>query len=266
VITFAIVGHNEEATVEAVIDMTRTAAGPGDRVLFVDSASTDATALVARRAGAEVLQGPIGKGAAMARAVREARTEWICFLDSDLTHATRNIPAVLRNAILHRPAAHLVGEFDCGLQAVLSNTIAVYEPLVVGLFPEVAGGLGNKPLTGFRALRRSAVPADLPPDYGVEAHINIHVAMAGGDARVVDIGKFTGKFKPHLSMGREIARAVLDAAEYYGRLARQARPAWDAWVGESLAMISIAKVSDAERDEYLSRLRAVARRPLPAPA
>jgi glucosyl-3-phosphoglycerate synthase len=266
VITFAIIGYNEEDTAGAVVNLTRAAAGPGDRVLFVDSASTDATAKVAREAGAEVLSGPLGKGAAMAVAARAATTEWICFLDSDLISASRNIASVLRQAIITQPAAHIVGEFDCGLKVVLGSTIAVYEPLVAGLFPEIAGRLGSKPLSGFRAIRRAYVPADLPPDYGVEAHLNIHVAMSGGDSRVVDVGEFTGKIKPHTTMGREIARAVLDAGEFYGRLKPRVRPAWERWVQDVLTVISINAVNDAERGPYLDRLRAAARRPLPAPA
>jgi hypothetical protein len=39
--TFVIPAHNEEATVAAIVGQARAAAGPGDRILVVDSASTD---------------------------------------------------------------------------------------------------------------------------------------------------------------------------------------------------------------------------------
>lgn len=277
VITFVIVGHNEADTVSGVVRMAQAAAGPGDRVMVVDSASTDDTVPAAQAAGAEVLLAPIGKGAAMRVAAAAVDTEWICFLDADLLHAHRSIPTVLRAAVLEQgvagteavaptavagPVATLIGEFH-EPESVLSNTLGIYTPLVAGLFPEVAGRLGSKPLTGFRAVRTDLMPRDLPDGYGAEAHINIVLAMAGGAARVVDIGRIRGKFKPHQSMGMEIADAVLDAGVRFGRLAVSARPAWVAWVHEVLGVIR-GPVPKADRDTYLTRLSAAAARPLPS--
>lgn len=263
VFTFAIVGHNEEDTVGNVIQQACAAAKPGDRVLVVDSASTDATATSARRAGVEVLTGPIGKGAAMAVAVEAARTEWICFLDADLVDAENNIPGLLRAAATGEQVDQVVGDFECGLGVILSNTMGIYEPLVAALFPEIAGRLGSKPLTGFRAVRRGFLPPLLPAGYGVEAEINIHIALSGGRSVVTPIGLFTGKFKPHPMMGEEVADAVLDAAERHGRLAPSARPAWQAWVDGVIDVISTSRVEPERQRAYLDRLLAAARRPLP---
>lgn len=265
VITFAIVGHNEADTIGHVVDMTLAAAGPRDRVIVVDSASTDGTGAVAEKHGVEVLRAPIGKGAAMSVAVSATETEWICFLDADLLNASHNIPALLKEAVTaETTAAHIVGDFDAGPKAILSNTMVIYTPLVAGLFPEIAGRLGTKPLTGFRAVRTEVMPRDLPDGYGVEAHINICIAMAGHESRVIDIGFFDGKFKPHLTMGQEIATAILDLGVRFGRLSPAARPAWEEWVAQTLRVISHTKVPDEERDAYLDRLAQAAARPLPA--
>ncbi len=264
-ITFAIVGHDEADTVAAVLAMALDAAGPDDRVLFVDSASTDDTASVAKATGVEVLMGPIGKGAAMAVAVAAARTEWLCFLDADMTVAGANIAERLRAAVLDTTADHLVGDFTDPFRGVLSNTVAIYEPLVAGLFPEVAGKLGSKPLSGFRAVRRRYIPADLPPDYGVEAALNIELTLAGAVSQVIPIGDFSGKFKPHPTMAVEIARAVLDEAELHGRLDRRQRPAYEEWVATARTAISVTKVPDPDKPAYIDRLRAAAAAPLPPP-
>lgn len=260
--TFAIVGHNEEETVGAAVRQARAAAEAGDRVVFVDSASTDATADVARRAGAEVLPAPLGKGAAMAAIAETADTEWICFLDADMVDTTHNIPGLLRSAATRTRADHVLGDFECGLGVTLSNTIAVYQPLIAALFPEIDGKLGGKPLTGFRGVRRGFLPAGLPSGYGVEAAVNIRVAMSGGRSVVQPVGRYTGKVKRHPSMGQEIAETVLAAAEQHGRIAASARPAWQAWVAGVLTLIEVGGV-DAGDERYRERLRAAASRPLP---
>jgi hypothetical protein len=53
--TLAVVGRNEAGTLARVIEQAQRAAAPGDRVWFVDSASSDDSAEIARRMGAEVI-------------------------------------------------------------------------------------------------------------------------------------------------------------------------------------------------------------------
>ena len=62
--TFVIPACNEQDNVATIVRQACQAAQRGDRVLVVDSASTDATGQRAAAAGAEVLRGPPGKGAA----------------------------------------------------------------------------------------------------------------------------------------------------------------------------------------------------------
>jgi glycosyltransferase involved in cell wall biosynthesis len=68
---------------------------PAREVVVVDDGSTDASAEVARAAGAGVrvvAQAPLGAGAARNRGVAETRAEWIAFLDAD----DRWLPSKLR--------------------------------------------------------------------------------------------------------------------------------------------------------------------------
>lgn len=264
-VTFAIVAHNEAPTVATAIQQAAMAAREGDRVLVVDSGSSDGTADTARAAGAEVLTAPAGKGQAMAIAAEAANTDWICFLDADVPEGSPNYAACLRQAAEQNGADHLLGEYQDQKTAVMSNTIALYEPLVSSLFPEAAGKFGNRPLTGFRMIRRAFLrPEDFPPDFGIEAHLNIDVLMSGGTHKVVPIGHYESRFryKPH--MGSEIAGAILDLAQCYGRLAADARPGWDQWVGEAIDVISAYRGTDQERPAFQQRLVALAHRPTPA--
>ena len=263
-ITFAILGHNEAATIANAVQQARAAAGPGDRVLAVDSGSTDDMAAVARRAGADVLTAPAGKGLAMAAAVAATDSPWMCFLDGDVDSGSPSYAAALRAAIGQTQADHLVGEFEDRAASVLSNTYAVYEPLVAGLFPEAAGRFGSKPLTGFRAVRRTFLrPGEFPPGFGIEAHLNLSVLLQGGSHAVVPIGHYSGPFRYKPYMGLEIAAAVLDLAERAGRLSPSRRPEWQAWVDEAVNIIAGYQGTEEERPAFVEQLGKLAGRPHP---
>jgi glucosyl-3-phosphoglycerate synthase len=261
--TFIIPAHNEQDSVATIVGQARRAARPGDRVLVVDSGSTDGTSGRAADAGAEVLRGPLGKGAAMMAGLDATVTPWVCFLDADLMSSDDNVPALLREAAVGGATDHVVGDWEyADPGTILSNTFTIYEPLVARFFPEVAGRLGANSLTGYRAVRRACVGNRLPPDFGVEAHLNITVAMAGGRSSVLFLGVIASRFRHKPVMGREIGRAVLDLAVAHGRLDPGDYPMWSRWVEAGVA--EIAEVDDTGgRSRALARLFAAVRRPMP---
>ncbi|MGV9308235.1 MULTISPECIES: glycosyltransferase family 2 protein [unclassified Nonomuraea] len=262
--TFVIPAHNEEATVATIVGQARAAARPGDRVLVVDSASTDATAERAAAAGAEVLRGPKGKGAAMNAAIDVAGAEWVCFLDADLVSSEVNIAAELRAAAASSTAGHVVGDYEYDHPGtILSSTFTIYEPLTDRFFPET-GFMGANALTGYRAVRRSLLTDPLPPDFGVESFLNITLALAGARAEVRHLGVIGSRFRPTGgSMAREIGTAILDLAMAHGRLDSGERGAWEAWLEEGVAAIA-PQAADGGRSATLSRLFAAVRRPMPS--
>ncbi|MET9344636.1 glycosyltransferase [Nonomuraea sp. NPDC003804] len=262
--TFVIPAHNEEATVATIVGQARAAARPGDRVLVVDSASTDATAERAAAAGAEVLRGPKGKGAAMNAAIDVAGTAWVCFLDADLVSSEVNIAAELRAAAASSTAGHVVGDYEYDHPGtILSSTFTIYEPLTDRFFPET-GFMGANALTGYRAVRRSLLTDPLPPDFGVESFLNITLALAGARAEVRHLGVIGSRFRPTGgSMAREIGTAILDLAMAHGRLDSGERGAWEAWLEEGVAAIA-PQAADGGRSATLSRLFAAVRRPMPS--
>ncbi len=261
--TFVIPAHNEQDTVATVVAQALQACQPGDRVLVVDSASTDGTGGKAAAAGAEVLVGPLGKGAAMNAALEVIDTPWVCFLDADLGSSRANVPALLRAAAVGGTADHVAGDWEYDDPGtILSNTFTLYEPLVTRFFPEVAGKLGANSLTGYRAVRRSYLNTLLPNDFGVEAHINITVGLAGGTIAVQHLGVIASRFRYKPAMGTEIAAAVLQLAMSSGRLDPLDRPLWNDWVSEGAA--TIAGIDEAGgRSRALASLFTAIRRPMP---
>jgi glucosyl-3-phosphoglycerate synthase len=262
-ITFVILAHNEEDTISDVTSNVRAAVSSADRLLVVDSGSTDATPHRARDAGAEVLSGPLGKGAAMEAGVRATTGEFVCFLDADQTYADQNIALRLAEEIRSNTAPdHVVGDFDDGLFAILTNTDGFYNPLVQELFPEVHGHFGSKPLTGFRIVRRTFLDLPLPAHFGVEAHLNITSTMAGAAVSLVHLGRFTGKLKANKSRTLEITGTILDLAERYRRIDPDERGAWEAWVSTVYGVAS-GWGPDTDQEEYRAALMTAAGAPFP---
>jgi glucosyl-3-phosphoglycerate synthase len=263
VFTFVIPARNEEETIATIVGHARAAAQAGDRVLVVDSASSDATARRASAAGAEVLYGPRGKGAAMAVAIAHSTSPWLCFLDADLVSADVNVPATLRLAAASGTADHIVGDYEyADVSTILSSTFTIYEPLVAEFFPEV-GALGANSLTGYRAIRRSFLGSVLPTHFGVESHLNITIAMAGGTAAVCQLGVIASRFRYKPDMCREIAGSLLDLAIAYDRLESRDRPSWNTWVDGGAAAIA-GVTPTAGRSAALAGLFAAVRRPMPS--
>ncbi|WP_226967288.1 glycosyltransferase family 2 protein [Streptomyces phaeolivaceus] len=259
-----IPAHDEEAMVATIVGQALAAARPGDRVLVVDSGSTDDTARRAREAGAEVIGGPLGKGAAMRLAVSAVDSEWTCFLDADLATSERNVPALLREAAAGGTADHVVGDYEYDHPGtILASTFTIYEPLTARFFPEV-GHLGANALTGYRAVRtRLLRAAPLPADFGVEAFLNISIALAGGRAEVCHLGVIGSRYRFHGgSMATQIGTRILDMAEAHGRLAPADRPDWDQWLHAGVAALA-PNAADQGRSALLSRLFTTVRRPMP---
>jgi glycosyltransferase involved in cell wall biosynthesis len=81
-----------------------------DEVLVIDDGSTDATAQVAKAAGASVISHDKnrGKGAAMKTAIRNAKADIIVFLDGDGQHNPEDIPKLL-DPIIQEKADFVIG-------------------------------------------------------------------------------------------------------------------------------------------------------------
>ena len=99
---------NEAPTIEPLVAEVRKRL---PAVIVVDDGSSDGTAELAGRAGAEVIRHapPRGKGAALAAGWSRARARgfsWALSMDGDGQHAPADIPVFLNGA--HNPGAHLI--------------------------------------------------------------------------------------------------------------------------------------------------------------
>lgn len=203
-VSVCIPARDEERTVGAIVTSVHsalTAAGGGaalvDEVLVVDDGSVDATASVARAAGARVVSSGTtggGKGEAMAVALGEAVGDLIVFLDGDVESFTPHFVVGLLGPLLTDDDVALVkGFYERPLNGEGTGggrvTELVARPVIDLLFPQLAGV--RQPLAGESAAPRSVLEkTGIGPGYEVELGLLIDVAdRFGADAVAqVDLG------------------------------------------------------------------------------
>jgi hypothetical protein len=264
--TFAVVGHNEAASLSYSLEQALAAALPGEEVWFVDSASTDESLEVAASLTPHVLEAPLGKGRAIAAVLERCTSGYLCLLDADLTSSEASIPAALREAAARSPADMTVGEFHWP-ERRRSVVPGIYGPLVGKLFPEVLRAVPYRPTSGFRVLNAELDLGTIPPGYGVETHLNIVLTMRGARIATAPLGRISGPV-PSLDhmpqLGRDVATAALDLAVEAGRLAPSNRGPWEQWVETVLEVIARQPPVGMPDDAFQRELDEAIAQPLPA--
>ncbi|MDA8198124.1 MAG: glycosyltransferase [Thermaerobacter sp.] len=170
-VSLVIPAYNEADTIGPVLDVVRSMPDI-DQVIVVSDGSTDATAVVARMAGARVVELPTnqGKGAAMHMGVEAAQgSDVIVFLDADLVGLTPAHVRALLEPVLSGEVEATVGVFEGG---------RVSTDLALALAPF---------LSGQRALRRHLMEKVAIGDsrFGVELALNRALKRRGVSIREV---------------------------------------------------------------------------------
>jgi glucosyl-3-phosphoglycerate synthase len=213
-ISVVIPARNEAATVGAVVSQINESlvvTGLVDELVVLDSDSTDATASIAREAGAVVhaadaidtgLDPAPGKGEALWKSLFVTSGDVLVFLDADLTEWGPHFVTGLLGPLLTTESTLLVkGFYDrlvegvtgMGAEAMPQGgrvTELVARPLLNLFWPELAAVV--QPLAGEWATRRSLMHSlPIPVGYGVEMATLIDTCRLHGLAAVaqVDLGR-----------------------------------------------------------------------------
>lgn len=144
-----IPAHNEEATVSAVVETSRSSPFVQETIVVSDG-STDRTAEVAQAAGARVFALPKnkGKGNAMLYGVAHTDAPVILFLDADLRGFTSDHIERIVLPVLSGARAMCVGERDRGIL----NVFTPHLPLIGGeraMLRQVVEGVPPEFMQGF---------------------------------------------------------------------------------------------------------------------
>ncbi len=262
-----MIGRDEARTLAGVVAQAQAAAGPRDVVCFVDGASADTSAIIARRLGIEVIPAPAGKGRAIATALERCETRYLCCIDADLWQWSLNIPAALRVATIASGADMVVAAFTDGRRRVIMP--AIYWPLIDALLPEYGRRCDPTPLSGLRVIDTTVPIGPLPGGYGVETHLNLSFAAAGRRIAVTDVGAIRGPLRGYGNipeMAEAVARAILDFAVAADRLDAEFRPDWDDWANAVIEVIAGQPPPGAPDEAFLAAMAATVARPFPPTA
>ena len=150
-VSVIIPAYNEEQAIGDTIGKIHKLALPASELLVIDDGSTDATAEVARQAGAKVLSHPynIGNGAAVKTGIRSALGRVLVFMDGDGQHDPSDIPRLIG----YIPHYHMVvGARQKDSETHLHRNLANF---FYNRFASFLAGFKIEDLTsGMRAMRR----------------------------------------------------------------------------------------------------------------
>jgi glucosyl-3-phosphoglycerate synthase len=230
--------RNEERTIGAIVREIRDELVGGDaterlvdEVVVIDDGSTDATAAVARDAGARVVaegdvlpeSGPgSGKGNVLWKSLHVCEGDLLCWIDADLANFRAETVAKLLAPLLADPDTLLVKaaytrSFEGAPTGGGRVTELVARPLVSLLFPKLADI--SQPLGGEYAARREALEV-LPfvEGWGVELGLLIDlVERFGRDAVTqVDLGVREHRNRPVEQLATESMSIIATALRRAG--------------------------------------------------
>ena len=180
-----IPAFNEAQTIGDVMEAIKSH-HPDFEVIVIDDASTDSTGELAEEAGARVIRRMInqGYGAALKEGMRQARGEYILFMDADGQHRPEEISKLIEEiegadmVVGSRPKEMQVRSRSFGkrILAALANYLSRQE------IPDVN--------SGFRLLRRKAaleyLPI-LPNGFSLTTTITLAMLKDGREVRFVPI-------------------------------------------------------------------------------
>lgn len=245
-VSVVIPALNVAPTVGAICTAIReTWMGPGglvDELVVVDSASTDATAAVAAKAGAQVVQDTDvlpsmgrgrGKGEAMWKSLAATSGEIIVWIDGDIRDFDAMFVPKLLAPLLTDPAIGYVKAFyDRPLGEAPGGGGRVTEicarPLINTFFPELASFI--QPLSGEAAGRRDLLErVPFLSGYAVEIGLLIDILTTAGLGAMaqVDLGTRHHDNQPTEALGRmayAITHAVLSRIRGDGVVRDELRP------------------------------------------
>lgn len=181
--TAVVAARNEEehlpATLEAILWLPNLS-----RLVVVDDGSRDATALLARAAGAEVVSLPSqrGKGAALRAGISRAckqhpSTQPLLLADADLGSSAAHLALLLKILDDDYPAS--VAAFPNGVAA--SGGFGLVKNFSRRTIARRTGFAPLEPLSGQRALLPRAVAAlpGIAPGFGAETGMTLDLLSAG---------------------------------------------------------------------------------------
>lgn len=207
-VTVILPAYNEEHTIGQIIDLINLN-NEIFELIVVDNNSTDNTAKIAMQKGATIIQcSQQGKGYAMSIGLKNCKTEFVVFLDSDVSTYCTDIIEKMINPILNDKADFVKSTFDRHQGRVTELTA---KPLLKIFFPNLLRF--SQPLSGMIAGKKSFFDKiSFNYDYGVDIGILIDMEILNARIEEVNIGTIEHNSKQLVSlkdMALNVATVIL---------------------------------------------------------
>lgn len=207
-ISVIIPAYNEEKNIKYVIDICKMDENV-DEIIVVNNLSTDKTREISEKAGAKVIDcNTQGKGYAMEVGLKEAKNEYIVFLDADIKDYQKNVISLLSEPLLQNKADFVKAGFDREYGRV---TFLVAQPLLDIVFPDMKKY--SQPLSGMIAGKKEYFEKiEFEKDYGVDIGILLDMTNLNLRIEEVHIGKIENVSKDWRllrEMCSEVMKAIL---------------------------------------------------------
>jgi len=216
-VSVIIPAYNEEKTVAHVVKVVKSL-NYIKEVIVVDDGSADQTAVIAKDAGAMVINHMKnrGKGAAIKTGFKNSTGDIVVFLDADIKNLTKSQVENIIQPIMNGEADITKTKFKREAGRVTELTA---KPLLNFFFPEIKF---DQPLSGQFAAKRSFLnKIKLEDDYGVDVGIVLDADIMGMKVKEVDIGKVDHVLSTLSELNivaTEVVRTIVDRATAYGRI------------------------------------------------
>ncbi len=212
-ISVVIPALNEQDTVATVVSAAFSSPLI-DEVVVVDNGSTDNTTLVARAAGAKVVDEPVaGQGNALRTGYTVARNDWIIKLDADLSEFSPTLVESLHGAV--RPGVGLVKGLWFDANDNMPMTRLMVRPAIAIMFPGLSHIRAVN--SGLFLFDRSRIAvSELTDGYGADLDVMLRMHTAGWNTVEVDVGRITHNtrnLQHYNKMSETLLRFLIDRHE-----------------------------------------------------
>lgn len=257
-VTVLIPAHNEEATVAEVIQDCRLGLqvlGVRGEIIVSASGCTDRTPDVARDAGAEVVDAPAGKGAAILAGLEQSSGDIVCLVDGDLKYyGDRPLVSILVEPILAGIADATISDLYWRPLYPQLWLLGFFAPVAGRLFPELLPKVGSTPWSGQRAAVRTLWPEQLPTDFTVDLALLLHWNDSASRLRPVIADDWMNPQRPKPDLMQRELELLLSAAVQHGRITESATDDYRHWYEKAHAAMAEYRPDHDEPADFERRV------------
>ncbi|WP_034484122.1 glycosyltransferase [Actinomadura oligospora] len=262
-VSIVIPAHNEEATIVEVVSDAQRALKvlnvSGD-VTVSASGCTDATAELAARAGARVVEAPVGKGAAMTAGLEATTGDIVCLIDGDIQYfGDPPLAATLIDPLLNGIADACISDLYWRPLYPQLWLQAFFAPVAGYLFPEMLPRIGSSPWSGQRAALRHLWPTTMPEDFTADLAILLHWNEHAKTLRPVLSDDWVNPQRPKPDLMHQELELLISEAQRRGRIAEaEVRPLLD-WYEDAHALMARYRSEEHDPQEFEREILAESR-------